>query len=271
MNWFRGAGRWISGAEAREREEERRSENARRHNVAAKILAEHEARNHFGGQEALDRLSAEMPEAEATQFFADHCRTKLEPVVNAVLEDGLLSPDEDERISAVTARYGGIQLGSETQKTLEAARQLYQSLVDPLAPVETPLLLKKGEWCAHAIKSQALEERQRTTRVNYSGPAMSVRIMKGVYYRAGSIQAQRVQESYHHSFGDGVLGATNQRLLWVSPQKSISIPLSKVVMFEPFLDGMKIIKDTGKPLLFIFENGVRADAVRIGRVIEELR
>jgi hypothetical protein len=42
-------------------------------------------------------------------------------------------------------------------------------------------------------------------------------------------------------------------------------------MFEPFTDGIKIIKDTGKPLLFIFEGEDQASMVRISRVIEELR
>lgn len=96
-----------------------------------------------------------------------------------------------------------------------------------LAPVQTPLMLKKGEWCAHAVKCGAYEERRRTGCTNYAGPKARDRIMKGVYYRAGSIQSQRLTESYQHSFGDGVLGATNNRLIWVSLQKSLSIPLDK--------------------------------------------
>jgi hypothetical protein len=42
-------------------------------------------------------------------------------------------------------------------------------------------------------------------------------------------------------------------------------------MFEPFIDGIKIIKDTGKPILFVFEGADQASMVRISRVIEELR
>jgi hypothetical protein len=260
MGWMRDIGRKVTGAEARDRE-------ARAH----QILQEHEARDHFGAQEALDRLTAEMPDDHAKRFILQHIRGKIEPVIFAALEDGIISPEEDARIERVRERYGNIQLEGAIIGQLEAARAQYLAWSTPLEPVQVPLMLKKSEWCAHAVKSAAYEERQRTVRTNYTGPTARVRIMKGVYYRAGSIQTQRVTESYQHSFGDGVLGATNTRLLWVSPQKSLSIPLDKIVMFEPFIDGIKIIKDAGKPILFVFEGPDQASMVRISRVIEELR
>jgi hypothetical protein len=123
----------------------------------------------------------------------------------------------------------------------------------------------------HGVRATASEQRQRTVRMNYGGPTASIRIAKGVYYRTGSIGLNRVSEGYMHSFGMGVLGATNTRLLWVSPEKSISIPLQKIVMFEPYVDGLKVIKDTGKPVLFVFDSEDRASMVRISRAIEELR
>jgi len=260
MSWFQKMGRKLSGAEARDRE-------AR----ARQILGEHEARDHFGAQEALDRLTAEMPEEHAKRFILQHFRQKIEPVIFAALEDGLLSPDEEARIERIRERYGNIRLEGAIVGQLEAARAQFRAWSLPLEPVQVPLMLKNGEWCAHAVKAVAYEERQRAVRTNYAGPTARVRIMKGVYYRAGSIQTQRVTEAYQHSFGEGVLGATNKRLLWVSPQKSLSVPLDKVVMFEPFTDGIKIIKDTGKPLLFVFEGPDQASMVRISRVIEELR
>lgn len=267
MNWLNDLWRGLSGAAAREREEEAQ----RRRNIAQLILEEHELLDHFDAQRTLDRLSEQMPDEAAKQLFIAHCRSKIEPVVQAALEDGLLSPEEDARIHRIRERYGGIQLDEKTNQQISAARAQYVAWSEPLEPVEVPLLLKKGEWCAHAVRSSVYEERQRTVRVDYAGPTARIRIMKGVYYRAGSIQAQRVTESYHHTFGEGVLGATNKRLLWVSPQKSISIPLQKIVMFEPFVDGIKVIKDTGKPLLFVFEGDDQISMVKISRVIEDLR
>jgi hypothetical protein len=43
-------------------------------------------------------------------------------------------------------------------------------------------------------------------------------------------------------------------------------------LFEPFSDGIKIFKDTGKPLMFVFDEGNNQTAmVRLCRAIEELR
>jgi hypothetical protein len=271
VSWLRDLGRKLSGAEAREREAERQAEVRRRKEVAQQILQEHEARDHFDAQGVINRLSEEMPEEEAIRFFIAHCKSKVEPAIQAALADGLISPEEDARIERLRERYGGIQLDDETKRQLAAGKEQFAAWSAPLLPVNVPLMLKKDEWCAHAVRATVFEERQRTVRVNYGGPTASVRIVKGVYYRAGSIQTQRITESYHHTFGEGVLGATNKRLLWVSPQKSISIPLQKVVMTEPFIDGIKVIKDTGKPLLFVFDGPDQASMVRISRVIEELR
>ena len=64
---------------------------------------------------------------------------------------------------------------------------------------------------------------------------------------------------------------TGEPMHFLVAQKLHSIPLDKIVMFEPFTDSIKIIKDTGKPLLFVFEGPDQTSMVRISRVIEELR
>lgn len=267
MNWLHSLGRKLTGAEARERAEEERRIRAE----AAAILVEHEARDHFGAEEVLARLTALLGEEEAGKTFVAHCSPKISAVVNAVLEDGILTPDEDAAIERVRQRYGGIEIDAKSESVLETARRQHAAWTLPLAPVAVPLLLKKNEWCCHAVRAEALEQRQRTVRVNYHGPSARMRVAKGVYYSAGSVAVDRVAEAYHHSFGAGVLGATNSRLLWVSPEKSISIPLTKIVLFEPYSDGIKIVKDSGKPLLFVFEGDDGTGAVRIARAIEELR
>lgn len=182
MSWIRDIGRKLSGAEAREKAATELREKESHARLAAEILSEHEAREYFAAQEALDRLRAVMPEERAISHFKAFLRSKLEPIIQSALEDNLLTPEEDDRISRVRERYGNIKINEESEQALASARRQYDAWTRPLEAVETPLLLKRGEFCVHAIQAQAFEERQRTLRVNYSGPTASIRIVKGVYY-----------------------------------------------------------------------------------------
>jgi hypothetical protein len=239
--------------------------------AAEAILKEHEARACFGADEALARLTEVLGEERAKQWFATYASRKIKAVVKEALADRVLDPEEEKRISLVMQRYGNPQLDPESQEIIERARALYHAMTGPLVPVETPLLLRKGEFCVYGTKARAMEERSRTVRVNYGGPTARIKIMKGVYYSMGSLGVSRQTESYMHSFGEGVLAATNRRLLWMSPSKTISLPLQKIVMFEPYSDGVKLHKETGKPIIFSWTKDNGVGSVLIGRVLDELR
>lgn len=257
----------IGGAWGKLSGRDRRERAAR----AAQILAEHEARDHFGADEALSRLQEFMSEQDAVRVFSDHAGSRISQVVQAALDDGVLDPQEDARIADVIARYGEPRIDDESRQLMHRARQQYHAMTAPLEPVETTLLLRRGEYAVYGQLAEAVELRQRTVRVNYSGPSARVRIMKGVYYSVGSMNVGRETQEFMHSFGDGVLVATNKRLLWVSPQKTISVALGKIVSFEPYSDGIRVHKDTGKPLGFRWPGDDGIAAVWIGRAIEELR
>lgn len=211
---------------------------------------------------AADRAKKLLEEAVSDHF------TKL---VLDILEDGQVDPSEDKRLNDFMTMIGQSVLGADTHAIIERGRKLYRAYHGPLQPVDAPVLLKRGEYCVYVVAAEALEDRTRTVRVNYHGPTARIRIAKGLSYRFGSIQAVRQTEAYQHSFGTGALRITNKRLLWVSPLKSLSIPLSDVVRFDPFSDGLKIFKGTGKPLLFVWETDDAIATVMAQRTIVELR
>lgn len=239
--------------------------------AAQAILDEHEGRDHFGVEEAFARVAEILGHDEAEILVVGYVTERVSHAVLEVLADKLLEPHEERQIASVLARYDNPQLDDDARLTLERARNLYDAFTSPLEEVASPLMLKPGEYCVHGLEAEAFEERSRTVRVNYGGPSARIRIAKGLYYSAGSMAVERQQQQFHHSFGVGVLAATNKRLLWVSPGKTIAVPLSRIVLFEPFADGIKIIKDAGKPVIFTWSNDGAAGSTRIGRVIEELR
>lgn len=174
-------------------------------------------------------------------------------LVSEILEDGQVNPTEDTRLNQFIAMIGQSVLSPNTQKAIDEGRKLHDAFHKPLEAVDAPILLRRGEFCVYVVTAEALEDRSRTVRVSYHGPTVRIPIMKGVSYRLGSFQPSRQLKEYQHSFGTGALCVTNQRLLWVSPKKSISVSLANIVRFDPFSDGLKIFKASGKPLLFVWQ------------------
>jgi hypothetical protein len=84
---------------------------------------------------------------------------------------------------------------------------------------------------------------------------VSIRVMKGVYYRTGSFQGRPVEHSQMVSLGGGPLVVTNKNLTFVGPTKAIRIPYGKVVAFEPYSDGIGIQRDAASAKPEIFKTG----------------
>lgn len=195
-------------------------------------------------------------------------QARIQRIVQEILADGEVEPDEDRFLADEVRALG---LPTPNSKELDEARQLWKASNEPLPVFDPPLLLKRGEVCHQACEATAFEDRTKTVRINYGGPSARVRIMKGVYYTVGSAKIERQTEDYSHELGQGILCGTNGRLVFISPSKSITIALGKIIQYSLYSDGIKIFKDTGKPLTFVFPNSSKADVVRVARIIDECR
>jgi hypothetical protein len=204
---------------------------------------------------------------EAGAVIGDVARTHLERQVAAMLEDGKVSPAEDAALTALSTRLGvgTLNLG-ESAALLAEARRRHAVEHGPLPVVAAPLILQKNEVCHVHVFAEAVEIRTRTVRINYGGVTSSVRIIKGVSLRAGSIRVQREQEEYTHSFGQGDLVLTNKRLIWAGPNKTIAISRASIVDLDLFNDGIEVRKSTGKPVRFLYPRDLSV-AILASRVI----
>ncbi len=238
-----------------------------RRRVADGVIA-----GHVPSQQIYDAATGlGFPPDGAKRLLEEAVSDHVTDLVLSILEDGQVDPTEDKRLNEFTAMIGQSVLSPDTNAVIERGRNLYRAYHRPLEAVDAPVLLKRREFCVYVVTAEAFEDRSRTIRFNYHGPTARIPIMRGLSYRLGSIQGFRQKEDYQHSFGTGALCMTNQRLLWVSPNKSISVPLSNIVRFDPFTDGLKIFKGTGKPLLFVWETEDRIATVMAQRTIQELR
>src|SRR4051812_46664025 len=104
------------------------------------------------------------------------------------------------------------------------------------------LTVQKGEQIVWAFGgSRYLEEKTRREWVGRS-QGMSVRVARGVYYRTGASRGHSVEHSETVLIDRGWLILTNKHIYFSGPKKSLRVPYSKIVSFEPFSDGMGIMR-----------------------------
>lgn len=230
-------------------------------------------RDRFDRSEALEKAGSFGLSGETADRLVRHFAASiLTPIIGEVLKDNIVEPSEDARINQALARLKGVNIGNDTQNALDDARQLWRAYHADLEPVQAPILMKRGEICFYVVETEASEIRTKTVRTNYAGTSVRVKIVKGVYYNVGSVRAERQTADYEHSFGIGALCVTNQRLLWISPQKSISILNGNIVRYDDYTNALCVYRGTGKPQMFRYAAGDNRVATAIAvRAIEEHR
>ena len=101
---------------------------------------------------------------------------------------------------------------------------------------------------------------KEVTRREYRGQSMgvSVRVAKGVYLRPGAFRGRPVETVSMEHQDNGTLGLTTKHLYYLgeSTGRSFRIRLEKIVTFDPYDDGLRIMRDTAsaKPEAFIMDN-----------------
>lgn len=112
------------------------------------------------------------------------------------------------------------------------------------------LILKKGE-VVHWLCGATLKKLKRVTqRVNYSGFTGSIKIMKGLRYRVGSIRIAPEVKEMMIDEDAGNFWLSNQRLGYIGARKHLTLPYNKILSFELYKDGLNIRKE-GKETPYI--------------------
>jgi hypothetical protein len=97
------------------------------------------------------------------------------------------------------------------------------------------------------------------TRRQYVGGSQGVsfRIAKGVYYRVGAFHGQPIDRTERVHVDNGIVVATNKNIYFAGSAKSLRIPYTKIVSFQPFSDGIGVIRDaaSAKPQIFVTHDG----------------
>jgi hypothetical protein len=184
--------------------------------------------------------------------------------VDAFLDDGLLSSDEESKLINF-AEHSGLnhrlqQHPGYTQiaKAVQL-RDLSEGKINSRMDFNgaLPVNLQKNEKLIWAFpNTEYLEDRERR---EFSGVShgVSIRVMTGVHYRLGLFKGRPVTKQERVSLGLGTLFVTTKHIYFAGGSKPIRIPFTKIVSFDQFSDGIGIMQEaaSAKPQTFITHDG----------------
>lgn len=127
---------------------------------------------------------------------------------------------------------------------------------DGLDPVDSPLLTRRGER-AYFVTPARLARMARRTRYVGSSSGFSFPIGRtGIRYRVGSFSGRPIQTESLQTVDSGSLVVSNQRFAFLGTQKSIAIPLSKIIQVQAYRDGVAVSRE-GRESVDVYQGVTR--------------
>lgn len=180
-------------------------------------------------------------------------------ILDKAFEDGVLSRDE-ERMLNESARVLGLAESDIRQYNTKIVKgAILREVLEGITPHRLtvtnhlPVMLQNQESVIWLSNGVAAYENKTSRHYVGGSTGFSVRVASGVYLRSGAFRGDPVETTETVSLGKGSLIITNKNVFWVSPQRSIKIPVKKIVAVMPCSDGLILQKDgvTAKPLILI--------------------
>ena len=221
-----------------------------------------------GGDEAadLDQLNAMLNEAQLAGLEKRRLLIAAwEQAVDQTLEDGLLTLDEEAALVRYLRRFDlsarDVDGGGAHTNLVKAAviREVAEGVVPQRqnVPGGVPFNLMKSEQLVWVVREvDYLEVVTRRQRRGHSH-GVSIRIAKGLYYspRVFRSRTHEWEETVH--VDSGLLGVTTKHLYFHGSRKRFRIRYDRIVSFEPYDDGIGVMRDaqTAKPQNFVTGDG----------------
>lgn len=189
-----------------------------------------------------------------------------ESAINNYLDDNAISEDEEEKLSRYQEFFGLEQ--NELDRNGFYIKMVKGAILHDLASGKIPqrvtlggeslaINFDKDEKIIWVFQHVGLY--QEKTQRHYEGRSqgVSVRIMKGVYYRTSAFKGRPVDTTYLSQIASGILAVTNKNIYYSSQEKSFKLPYKKIVSTFQYQDGIQIHKDAAnsKPLIFLTNDG----------------
>lgn len=205
-------------------------------------------------KQELEELAAKL--GLSKEDVADMQRAQTSFAYKNMTSDGKISEEEKASLESLLDYFGfspgDIQFDQKTFNKFYALGLIEKGILPTPTVADLNIELKKGEVLHWACPAITLKRKTVTRSMGYSGLTGSVRIMKGVHYRMGSIKLSPQRSEHLVPEDSGALWITNQRLGVHGDRKSFSLPFEKIHSLEATADGIVIFKE-GKETPYIIK------------------
>ena len=218
----------------------------------------------------LNGLNAEL-KAIASRAYLNRSGIKdciiqgYEAAVDLALDDHVISPAEERALGNLQSHFnlsqGELDRNGAVERVVKGAiiRDVLDGEIPQRIAVSGPLPfnLQKSETLVWVF--QDVDYYEEKTRTEYRGGSrgVSIRVMKGVYYRVGDFKGKKVQTQETVHADTGLLGITTRHIYFAGRRKRFRIRFDRIVAFDAYSDGIGVMRDaqTAKPQSFVTGDG----------------
>jgi len=187
--------------------------------------------------------------------------------------DSRITEEEKVELEALI-KYFGLNLG-DFDFNQKAFNKFYTLALIEKGVLPTPELqglniVFKNDEVPHWLCGGSLKKLKKVTQsVGYSGLSGSIRIMKGVRYRVGSIKLAPQTREIMVEEDVGNFWMTNQRMGFLGKKKSVVLPYNKILSFELYGDGISLYKEGRENPYFIGLEDVEVPAMILSSILNK--
>lgn len=221
--------------------------------------------------ESLDKLKSDLliSTEDAEGIYKNHAEKILEIFMQNAISDKRYSPDEEKEFREIANNFAAnLKIEKDTETLLKRFRLFWEIDNGNLPIINSEINLQKSESLHFKTMVTWEEQRKVTTRYNYAGPTARIKIVKGIYYRAGSMSVRPQSEDVWQTIDTGTLCLTNKRLIFMGEKGNKTIPINKILDFKPYSNGVDIQKDSGKSPFLRFTNDTNLFSMILNRLMK---
>jgi len=213
----------------------------------------------------LTAITTETISNESTQQF-------MQVLVDKIIDDGIISPEEWEEFTAIAKNLDVDVNWNKKSKAMVEKLKFYWLIENGVLPVKkVSINLLENEYCYFTSNADWLEKPALTKRKNHEKQTARPKILRGTFYRAGSIAVQSIGSGEMQNFEYGKVFLTNKRIIFAGNKKNSNIQLNKILSINPFSDGVEIEKESGESPIFRLLNNADLFAMTLSRVINDFQ